>query len=376
MLSEQQCKLIETALTEDVEPRKVAAYFCLHMGLTLAEVAALRWQDIDLNACFVSIRNVIGRPDGSGSKAPAEFIPYDSPRTLPIPPHVGRYLSKNSGLYQSGICFVLTGETDVPAFYNMQNILTSICAKYKIANNLSATDLRNAFIRRCIQNGMDLYSICEYIGIKQPNVIMKRFEAYFTAKLDAVRMLERYSADYQTPEPPFQGPKRMNLLILGAGSQGPVVKEIAEAIGVFTEIAFLDDDPNNKLAIGPLSDYKKLVGKFPTAIPSFGNSELRTQYFNELIEAGYAVPRLIHPSATISNSNVQLGNGVVIEAKVIIGNGVTIEDNVILSAGCVLDKECVIHANSHVGCACTITKGSEVPEDARIPAGTVFNPER
>lgn len=375
MLSEQQCKLIETALTEDVEPRKVAAYLCLHMGLMLAEVAALQWQDIDLDAGFISIRNIIGRPDGL-SKSPVVFMPHNAPRTLPIPPHVGRYLNRSGGLYQSGICFVLTGETDVPAFYHMQNILTGICAKYKVADTLSATDLRNAFIRRCIQNGMDLNSICEYIGIKQPNVITKRFEEYFMAKLDSVRILERYSADYQPPEPPFQGPKRMNLLILGAGSQGPVVKEIAEAIGVFTEIAFLDDDPNNKLAIGPLLDYQKLVSKFPAAIPSFGNSELRTRYFNKLLEAGYAVPRLIHPSATISNSNVHIGNGVVIEAKVIIGNGVTVEDNVILSAGCVLDKECVIHANSHVGCACTITKCSEVPEGARIPAGTVFNPEK
>ena len=42
MLTEQQCNLIERSLNEDVEPRKVAAYLCLHMGLMLSEVSALR----------------------------------------------------------------------------------------------------------------------------------------------------------------------------------------------------------------------------------------------------------------------------------------------------------------------------------------------
>jgi len=164
-----------------------------------------------------------------------------------------------------------------------------------------------------------------------------------------------------------------NLLILGAGSQGPVVREIAEALGVFSEISYLDDDVNNPLAIGPLSDYKRLRGKYHAAIPSFGDSVLRREYFDKLRAAGYAIPRLIHPSATISASNVKLGNGVVVEAKVIIANDVSVGDNVILSAGCVLDRECHVERDCHVGCACTVTRGSTVPEKLRIPAGTVYD---
>ena len=60
MLTEQQCSLIERSLNEDVEPRKAAAYLCLHMGLMLSDVSALRWQDIDLKAGTVSIAHIIG----------------------------------------------------------------------------------------------------------------------------------------------------------------------------------------------------------------------------------------------------------------------------------------------------------------------------
>lgn len=374
MLSEQQCRLIEQGLVTEVEPRKVAAYLCLHMGLTLAEAAGLRWQDINLDEESLYLHNVIGKPENGGISAPVELIPSDNPRTLPMPPQVARFLTKHNNLYKNGDCFVMSGDMSVPAFYRMQNILTSICKQYKVADSLSTMDLRNAFIRRCIQSGVDLYSLCVYVGIKQPSVITKRFARFFLPKLKAVKLTEKYSSDY-TPRPGVEpdGPRRMNLLILGAGSQGPVVKEIAEAIGVFNEIAFLDDDPDNKLAIGPLSDYNRLSEKFPTAIPSFGDPALRTKWYEKLrTDAGYVVPKLIHPSATISNSNVKLGDGVVVEAKVIIGSSVTVGDNVILSAGCVLDKECAIGANTHIGCSCTITKGSVVPPFSRIPSGTIY----
>lgn len=42
MLTDEQCSIINRHLTENVEPRKVAAYLCLNMGLLLGEVTALR----------------------------------------------------------------------------------------------------------------------------------------------------------------------------------------------------------------------------------------------------------------------------------------------------------------------------------------------
>ena len=126
MLTEQQCNLIERSLNEDVEPRKVAAYLCLHMGLMLSEVSALRWRDIDLEAGTVSISHVIGRPKGSGATRAAEFQPADDPRVLPMAPNLREYLRQAEPLYKDENCFVMTGGTEVPAFYPMQNVLTNI----------------------------------------------------------------------------------------------------------------------------------------------------------------------------------------------------------------------------------------------------------
>ena len=100
----------------------------------------------------------------------------------------------------------MTSGTEVPAFYPMQNVLTNMCNKYHVAETLSAMDLRNAFIRRRIQAGVDLYSLCTYVGIKQPNVLAKRFAEYLSADLNSV-------AGSTAPHPCETQPRHMNLLI-------------------------------------------------------------------------------------------------------------------------------------------------------------------
>ena len=358
-------------MRESVEPRKAAAYLCLHMGLMLAEVAALRREDIDFAASAIVLRNIIGRPDGGTNGTPAAFQPLPKPRILPMPPHVWRYFKANEGLYTDDKAFILTGGMEVPAFHHMQNILTSICAKYKIADSLSAMDLRSAFIRRCIQSGLDLYSICAYVGIRQPNVIVKRYGEYFTERLDGVTLLERYSGDNANASLCEQVDiKRMNLIILGAGSQGPVVKEIAKTIGIFDEIAFLDDDPDNQLAIGPLSDLDRLVNRYPLALPSFGDGHLRQRYMDACEEKGYIVVGVTHPSATVS-PNAHVERSVVIEARCVVSAGAAIGRGALLSSASVIGPGAKIGAFAHIGSLATVEKNAVVAPYARIGSGTV-----
>lgn len=371
MLTEQECSLIEKGLTEAVEPRKVAAYLAFHMGLMLAEAAGLRRQDIDLADGKLTLNHYIGKPEDAKRSFDVDFLPYEKPRELLIPPHVVRYIEQHDDLYTDGDCFIMTGEKTIPAFYMMQNMLTSINLKYKVCDTLSMSDLRNAFIRRSVQSGIDLYTLCDYIDIRQPRVILNRFREYFTPRQEAFRKLEKYGIDY-VPEPEYDpdAPKRMNLLILGAGSQGPVVKEIAEAIGIFDEIAFLDDDPDNALAIGSLKDIVKLKYRFPMAIPSFGDSMLREKYMNKLEALGYVVPSLVHPSATIS-PNCRHGRSVVIEARCIVSAGAVIGRGTLLSGASVVEAAAEVGDFAHIGSSVTVAKNAVVDKYTRVPSGTV-----
>ena len=59
--------------------------------------------------------------------------------------------------------------------------------------------------------------------------------------------------------------ENQNLLILGAGVYGRVAKEIAESMGVFGKIAFIDDNakttPNGSPVIGRFSDVEPLASE-------------------------------------------------------------------------------------------------------------------
>ena len=52
-------------------------------------------------------------------------------------------------------------------------------------------------------------------------------------------------------------PVGLNLLILGAGSHGQEVREIAESLHIFQKIDYLDDDTNKAEAIGVWGDFEK-----------------------------------------------------------------------------------------------------------------------
>ena len=72
-----------------------------------------------------------------------------------------------------------------------------------------------------------------------------------------------------------QRPREMNLLILGAGGHGEIIRELAQSLGVFRKIGFLDDDLKNPLAMGRCDDCLRYLEEYPIAIPSVGDQNYR-----------------------------------------------------------------------------------------------------
>ena len=180
-----------------------------------------------------------------------------------------------------------------------------------------------------------------------------RFEArYIKGRTDEGRVV--YGSCYgRTPEEAARkreealrrtgSVREMNLLILGAGSHGREVRELAESLRVFRKIAFLDDARPGVL--GPCRDLGRYLSAYPVAIPAVGDHVLRMRWMGELVQAGFILPVLIHPSAVVSPS-AELGYGTVVCARAVIGSG------------------------AHVGCGCIISCGAAIDRGAEIPVGT------
>ena len=116
--------------------------------------------------------------------------------------------------------------------------------------------------------------------------------------------------------------KELNLLILGAGSHGEEVLELAQSLRIFKKISFLDDFVTEK-AIGPCKDLGSYREEYPAAIAAAGDPALRKRWTKELSAAGFVIPSLIHPSASISSS-AKIEVGTVICAGATVGTGATI----------------------------------------------------
>lgn len=152
-----------------------------------------------------------------------------------------------------------------------------------------------------------------------------------------------------------------NLLILGAGQYGFVVKETAEAMGCFGKIAFLDDVA--PAAVGKLEDYRLFKADFSNAVVAIGNPQVRLFWLEKLQKAGFCVPVLVHPKAYISPSAC-IGVGSVVEPMAVVNAAVVVETGGLLCAGC------VVNHNAHVLQACQIDCNAVVAANAVVPAGT------
>lgn len=142
--------------------------------------------------------------------------------------------------------------------------------------------------------------------------------------------------------------REMNLLILGAGSHGEEVMELAESLRIFRKIRFLDDF-KSEVAIGACRDFADYLGEYPVAIPAVGDITLRTRWMNELIAAGFVIPTLIHPSAVVSQS-AEIGLGTVVCARATVGTGAKIGRGAILSSGTTVERNAVLPDWSYVDC--------------------------
>lgn len=141
-------------------------------------------------------------------------------------------------------------------------------------------------------------------------------------------------------------PKGMNLLILGAGSHGQEVYEIASALHVFDRIELLDDDAS-KETLGTWQDAEKLTDRFTSAIVAVGNEKTRHLWSARLTEMGYVIPTLVHPTAVISQ-NAHIGTGSVVCARATVSSGASVGNGCIISASVTVGRDAVIPNWTHI----------------------------
>ena len=138
------------------------------------------------------------------------------------------------------------------------------------------------------------------------------------------------------------------------------VKEIAESMGCFEEISFVDNDREG--AIGKLEDVESFYPEYNCAIAACDDGTERLEW-NKKLETLYNIPVLFHMDSTISPS-ANLMPGCIVEPRAVVGCGSTIGQATVIGANSVVEPYCL------VGDGCTLKSGTIVKSTSMVAMNT------
>ncbi len=165
-------------------------------------------------------------------------------------------------------------------------------------------------------------------------------------------------------------PTKLNLLILGAGSHGQNVKEVAESLRIFNKISFLDDKKTGEGIIGKCTEALKFRNEYICAFVAIGDNKKRKKYAKFLKERNFLTPSIVAPAATIS-PKAEIGEGVAILPNSTVNESV-IGDYCILASNSLINNDSVVGNFSHIDCGGIVLKGKKLPEGTFVRSGEIF----
>lgn len=166
--------------------------------------------------------------------------------------------------------------------------------------------------------------------------------------------------------------EQVDIIIFGAGGHAKVASDCARenyphqimvsgngAEGQWNGVPVLSQERNT---------FAQWKNTCPRAFVAIGDGKRREAVTTALIEAGFTLTTLIHPSATVSSS-AKLGIGTLICPRAVVNAGARVGMGCIINTGAIIEHECVIRDFSHVSPGAVLGGGVELGEHCWICLG-------
>ncbi len=169
-------KKIENFILQNNKNKLFGVYLCLYSGMRIGEVLALEWKDIDFKRGIINIKKSCH--DGRDANGIFTRI-IDTPKTtssnrvIPLPKKLISIVK--SYKKKSNSTFVVADELGKPvSVRSYQRSFELLLKKLKIERKCFHS-LRHTFATRALECGMDIKTLADILGHKNPTVTLNRY---------------------------------------------------------------------------------------------------------------------------------------------------------------------------------------------------------
>ncbi len=182
--------------------------------------------------------------------------------------------------------------------------------------------------------------------------------------------------------PGADGAVDRRLIVYGGGGHGKAVIEAVRAAGTHEVVGVVDDGlPGGSQVLGlpVLGGAEALAGLLTqgirlaaNAVGGIGDARSRVRVFQRLVEAGFACPAVIHPTAYVEPS-ASLSPGVQVMPHAYVGSEAEIGFGAIVNTSAVVSHDCRLAAYANVSPGALLAGGVRVGESALVGMGATVN---
>lgn len=168
-------KKIENYILEKQKPFLYGILLCLYTGLRIGELLALTWDDVDLKKGTLSVTKSCHDSWGQNKyvKVFDTTKTASSERVIPLPKQIVSILK----LVKRQTCgrFVVVGKSEYGAQIRSYQRTFGHLLKILNIEHRSFHTLRHTFATRAIEVGMDVKTLSEILGHRNPSVTLRRY---------------------------------------------------------------------------------------------------------------------------------------------------------------------------------------------------------